>query len=145
MWETKQTWNSTVTDVRISPYLKQSHWCKPQHAWNFVVTMSGPQQDWNSIATDIWTPACIKLHSHRCHNLMAETSVTDWRTSTCLKLTFIGMNGMQGWRMASSGMLRCVALVRTAVSEELSASFIRVTWIGERGIFLQCASVVSYI
>jgi hypothetical protein len=35
--------------------------------------------------------------------------------------------------MASSGMLRCVALVRTGVSEELSASFIRVTGIGELG------------
>jgi hypothetical protein len=35
--------------------------------------------------------------------------------------------------MASSGMLRRVALVRTDVSEELSASFIRVTRIGELG------------
>jgi hypothetical protein len=34
-------------------------------------------------------------------------------------------------RMASSGMLRRVALVRTNVSEELSASVIRVTRIGE--------------
>jgi hypothetical protein len=33
--------------------------------------------------------------------------------------------------MASSGMLRWVALVRTDVSEELSVSFIRVTRIGE--------------
>jgi hypothetical protein len=36
-------------------------------------------------------------------------------------------------RMTSSGMLRYVALVRTDVSEELSASFIRVTRIGELG------------
>jgi hypothetical protein len=35
--------------------------------------------------------------------------------------------------MASSGMLRRVALVITDVSEELSASFIRVTRIGELG------------
>jgi hypothetical protein len=35
--------------------------------------------------------------------------------------------------MASSGILRRVALVRTDVSEELSASFIRITRIGELG------------
>jgi hypothetical protein len=35
--------------------------------------------------------------------------------------------------MASSVMLRRVALVRTEVSEELSASIIRVTRIGELG------------
>jgi hypothetical protein len=57
--------------------------------------------------------------------------------------------------MASSGMLRRVALVRTDVSEELSASFIRVTRSGEIGTMLavtsnrrsissQRASVASY-
>jgi hypothetical protein len=35
--------------------------------------------------------------------------------------------------MVSSGMLRRVVLVRTDVSEELSASFIRVTRIGALG------------
>jgi hypothetical protein len=38
--------------------------------------------------------------------------------------------------MASSGMLRRVALVRTDVSKELSASFIKVTRIGELGTTL---------
>jgi hypothetical protein len=38
--------------------------------------------------------------------------------------------------MASSGMLHYVALVRTDVSEERGASFIRVTRIGERGTTL---------
>jgi hypothetical protein len=37
------------------------------------------------------------------------------------------------WRTASSGMVRRVALVRTDVSEKLSASFIRVTRIGKLG------------
>jgi hypothetical protein len=42
--------------------------------------------------------------------------------------------------MASSGMLRQVALVRTDVSEKLSASFIRVTRIGELGTTLAVTS-----
>jgi hypothetical protein len=49
--------------------------------------------------------------------------------------------------MASSGMLRRVALVRTDVLKELSASFMRVTGIGELGTTLavtQRASVASY-
>jgi hypothetical protein len=41
------------------------------------------------------------------------------------------------WRMASSWMLCRVALVRTDSSEELSASFIRVTRIGELGTTLK--------
>jgi hypothetical protein len=42
--------------------------------------------------------------------------------------------------MASSGMLRRVTLVRTDVSEELSASIIRVTRIGEIGTTLAVTS-----
>jgi hypothetical protein len=42
--------------------------------------------------------------------------------------------------LTSSGMLRRVGLVRTDVSEELSASFIRVTRIGELGTMLAVTS-----
>jgi hypothetical protein len=42
--------------------------------------------------------------------------------------------------MPSSGMLRRVALVRTDISEELSASIIRVTRIGELGKTLAVTS-----
>jgi hypothetical protein len=42
--------------------------------------------------------------------------------------------------MVSSGKLRLVALVRTDVSEELSASFIRVTRTGELGIKIAVTS-----
>jgi hypothetical protein len=42
--------------------------------------------------------------------------------------------------MPSSGVLRRVALVRTYVSEELSASFVRVTRIGELGTTLALTS-----
>jgi hypothetical protein len=42
--------------------------------------------------------------------------------------------------MASSGMLRRVALLRTDASEELSASFIRVTRTGELGTTLAVTS-----
>jgi DNA-binding TFAR19-related protein (PDSD5 family) len=45
--------------------------------------------------------------------------------------------------MASYEMLRRVALVRTDVSEELSASFIRVTRIGEVGTTLTVTSIIS--
>jgi hypothetical protein len=43
-------------------------------------------------------------------------------------------------RMVPSGMLRHVALVRNDVSEEPSASFIRVTKIGELGTTLAATS-----
>jgi hypothetical protein len=47
--------------------------------------------------------------------------------------------------MASSGMLYHVALVGTDVSEELSASFIRVTRIGDLGTMLAVTSNLVFL
>jgi hypothetical protein len=59
-----------------------------------------------------------------------------WNFSLCIPLEhFILL-----WRMASPGMLRRVVLVRTDVSEELSASFIRITRIGELGTTIAVTS-----
>jgi hypothetical protein len=49
-------------------------------------------------------------------------------------------NVLNNWRMASSWMLRRVALVRTNVLEEHSAYFIRVTRISELGTMLAVTS-----
>jgi hypothetical protein len=51
-------------------------------------------------------------------------------------LPFIIDNRRNTWRIPSSGMLRHVAVVRTDVSDELSASFISVTRIGVLGTAL---------
>jgi hypothetical protein len=53
--------------------------------------------------------------------------------------SFLTINtSIVNWRMASSGMLRHVALVGTDVSEELIASIIRVTRIGGLGNNISC-------
>jgi hypothetical protein len=60
--------------------------------------------------------------------------------------TFINMYDLRFswwwlWRMVSPGMLHHVVLVRTDVSEELSASLLRVTRIGELGKMLAVTSI----
>jgi hypothetical protein len=77
-------------------------------------------------------------------SLLRYTSPRLTRSSSCTlhtwSITFMKELGLHRveWRrrMASSGVLRRVALVRTDVSEELSASFTRVTRIGELGTTL---------
>jgi hypothetical protein len=70
----------------------------------------------------------------------AEQVILALRMFTKLDLYDLRFSRRWLWRMASSGMLRCVALVRTDVSGELSASFIGVTRIGELGTTLAVTS-----
>jgi hypothetical protein len=65
--------------------------------------------------------------------LKAAVVKTVTESITCIKI-------LETRRMVSSGMLRRVALVRTDVSEELRAYFIRVTRIGELATTLAVTS-----
>jgi hypothetical protein len=65
----------------------------------------------------------------QCHRLTRYTSTARLVT-----------DGLAARRMPSSGMLRRVAVVRTGVSEELSASMIRLTRSGELGTTLAVTS-----
>jgi hypothetical protein len=73
-------------------------------------------------------------------NTNCEIFISVWISDHCLLNNNPCLKRYVQWRMASSGMLRHVALVRTDVSEELSASFIRVTRIGELGTTLDVTS-----
>jgi hypothetical protein len=63
------------------------------------------------------------------------------RTHNLVVCSIVPQTTMLLRRMVSTGTLRHLALERTDVSEELSASFIRVTRIGELGTLL---AVTSY-
>jgi hypothetical protein len=94
----------------------------------------------------------IQYHIVDANNILAQEqhgfrtkSSTEVATYNLVNNTMLALNGKFSvnnvvLRMASSGMLRRVALVRTEVSEELSTSFIRVTRIGELGTTLAVTS-----
>jgi hypothetical protein len=95
---------------------------------------------------------------HRCHVIRGPPLWYSFKVSiyrsigpgiySCLQIVswdgvFIERSGLR--RLASSEMLRSVALVRTDVSEELSASVIRLTRMGELGKFFFVACVGCYL
>jgi hypothetical protein len=71
---------------------------------------------------------------------MPDCSNQVWNWNMASTLTSIRSKHSQQWRITSSGMLHRMALVRTDVSEERSASIIRVTRIGELGTTLALPS-----
>jgi hypothetical protein len=64
----------------------------------------------------------------------------EWNSQCIQNGGLVWRNDLSHRRMASSGMLPGVDLVRTEVSEVLSASIIRVTRIGELGTMLAVTS-----
>jgi hypothetical protein len=73
----------------------------------------------------------ISLHKNYIHTFLYREAFVSSHTHTHTHTNMAFQKRHIMRRIASSGMLRRVALVRTDVSEQLSASFIRVTRIGE--------------
>jgi hypothetical protein len=81
------------------------------------------------------------LHSHRRENLKSYIEKTKYTSVSHRQNARESQDIRIGNRkMFSSGILLRVAVVRPVISEELSASFIRVTRIGELGITLAVTS-----
>jgi hypothetical protein len=91
----------------------------------------------------MWRRKLDRIYSYKCpaarfcdccykKALDCLTQQTSWSHQE-LWLTCYVSGPVPSWRMPSSEMLRHVALVRTDVSEEHSASIIRVTRVGELG------------
>jgi hypothetical protein len=80
---------------------------------------------------------------NRTHDLPACRTAIEPTTLVCAQQSYtVNSKLLSNWRTPSSAMLRRVALVRTDVSEEHSASIFRVTKIGELGTTLAVTSIV---
>jgi hypothetical protein len=95
-----------------TPSQKQGSSAVPSGNVRSVNIITNLQQQWMGCCGQYWPLTTLKPKEYR---------------------EDIHPNHEKMWSVASSGMLRRVALVRTVVSEELSASFIRVIRIGELG------------
>jgi hypothetical protein len=74
------------------------------------------------------------------HNVIIYVNIMQLCSMNCTYSSWVCMHLRWNWRMVSSGILCRVALVITDVSEDLSASFIRVKRIGELGTTLALTS-----
>jgi hypothetical protein len=85
----------------------------------------------NAVFWDIKTPVCTSQETHY---------VSATESSRLMLCKICGFHGGDYEEWCLLGMLRRVALVRTDVTEELSASIIRVTGIGELAATLTVTS-----
>jgi hypothetical protein len=99
------------------------------HLWKHVYTISA------NVVTAWHENALTEL---KFQNPTQNVLLLSWRLR--IRVIFKLAAILNSRRTVSSGMLRRVALVRSEVSEELSASFIRVTRIGELGTTLAVTS-----
>jgi hypothetical protein len=122
---------------------------------HFVITDKGDNGAYNqSVITGIYcTPDSLipgqqnTIH-HKAKEQRSESKTKikyQWKgeKKEGILVSIIIFNYLFIWRMESSGMLRRVALVRTDVSEELSASIIRVVFLRSVRRLLVTANVIA--
>jgi hypothetical protein len=118
-------------------------------AWRVATGVTSRRQDVTKRLGQGWIVWGIRSRRRREARHLSGKGIGQMRTkrrfqTQSKEMWDLGFSRRWLWRMASSGMLRRVVLVITYVSEEHSASFIRVTRIGELGISSQRESVASY-
>jgi hypothetical protein len=117
---------SSETSVLNMSYTTTHH--RRRHSWNGDESVNGNQpRDWLTALN--WIDSKMSLTDLKG---VVRLTVGNNERATCRNYLILGIT--------SSRMLRHVALVRTYFSEELGASFIRVTRIGELGTTLAVTS-----
>jgi hypothetical protein len=109
---------------------------------HFVRALSRSRSYWNYPYTN-WSDVLNRLDKliwDRSVHTQLKGSMSSGYATFVYKVPRLEKKQRQNRRMVSSGMLRRVALVRTDVSEVLSACFIRVTRVGELGTALAVTS-----
>jgi hypothetical protein len=110
-------------------YFRISKW-RPANFWCIMATLWGAETRFLlQVCPNVWRLVAVSVCQEEQHS-----------TLLCWLHPLLVVYKQNSRRMVSPGMLHRVALVRTDVSEKLSASFIRVTRTGELGTTLAVTS-----